>query len=296
MEYVVAVIEHGSINAAASALQVAQPSVSQGIRALEAELGVLLFDRLPSGARPTDAGLAFVGPARLAQRYAANARAAVDAAAALEHGRLDIVCLATLAVAPASRLIGELRRLHPGITVRLGQPESAPALAERIRSGDAEIGITELGGLSDDLSAHQLTTQDFVVLVPRSEARPSPMTVDQLSRSPIITAPPGTSTRRQLDEALETLGGTHTIAVETENREAIVALVAAGAGMALLPRSVAELASHAEVAIREITPRMRRRIGIVHRHSPLSPAANALVRIALSAPEQRPRRPSPRRR
>ncbi len=294
MEYAVAVAERGSINAAAEALRVAQPSVSQAIRALEAELGVALFDRLASGARPTDAGLAFLGPARLALRDAANARAAVDAAAALEHGTLDIVCLATLAVAPASALVGELRRRHPGITVRLGQPESAASLAESIRVGDAEIGITELGRLDADLVTHQLSTQDFVVLVPRSEARSSPMAVEQLSRSPVVTAPEGTSTRRQLDEALGVLGLVPRIAVETENREAIVALVAAGAGVALVPRSMAGLTSGGEVAVREITPRLRRSIGIVHRSGPLSPAAGTLVALALPGAPKAARRPRPR--
>ncbi len=294
MEYAVTVADRGSINAAAEALRVAQPSVSQAIRSLEAELGVALFDRLPSGARPTEAGKAFLGPARLALRDAANAREAVDAAAALERGRLDVVCLATLAVVPAAGLVGELRRRHPGIVVRMGQPESVAALIDRIRGGDAEIGITEMDQLDDDLSTHPIGTQDFVVLVPKDEARSSPMAVEQLSRSPVVTAPQGTSTRRQLDEALETLGLEPAIAVETENREAIVALVASGAGVALVPRSMALLTPTAEVAVRDITPRLRRSIGIVHRPGPLSPAAAAFLEIALpGAPEAR-RKPRPR--
>ena len=64
IEYVLAVVDRGSFTKAASSLDVSQPSLSDGIRRLESELGVRLFHRLGRSVELTDAGQAFVGPAR----------------------------------------------------------------------------------------------------------------------------------------------------------------------------------------------------------------------------------------
>lgn len=111
----------------------------------------------------------------------------------------------------------------------------------------------------------------------------------------MITTPPGTSTRRQLDESLSAANLHVTVAIETDHREAIAPLVTAGAGVAIVPREVAASVVAANVEIRRITPRIVRHIGLVHRDGPLSPAAHAFFDIATDTNLARPR-PSPRRR
>ena len=298
LETVVAVVDAGSFTGAADVLGVAQPTVSQAVRALEAELGVPLFDRLRSGAVPTAAGRALVDPARQALRDAATARQAVASVAGLVAGTLDLVCLPTLAVTPVAELIGRLRVDHDGVVVRLAQPESADDVLDRVRDARAEIGFTELTAavLADDgLVAHELARQDFVALVPADGARRGPVGVDELARLPIITTPPGTSTRRQLDEALAEVGDRPDVVVETDHREAIVALVAAGAGVALVPAEVAGVEPPPGTTTRPLSPRVRRRVGAVHRPGPLAPAADALLRLAVPSWPSRRRRPRPRR-
>ena len=73
--YVVAVVDHGGFTRAAAAMHVAQPSLSQAIRSLEAELGVELFRRIPQGTRLTSAGESLLGPARQTLRNFAAAQA-----------------------------------------------------------------------------------------------------------------------------------------------------------------------------------------------------------------------------
>lgn len=63
-EYFLAVVEHGGVTRAAQALYLAQPSLSEAIRRLEEELGVVLFERSGRGLVPTPAGRALVEPAR----------------------------------------------------------------------------------------------------------------------------------------------------------------------------------------------------------------------------------------
>src|SRR5207237_2046820 len=97
-----------------------------------------------------------------------------------------------------------------------------------------------------------------------------------------VTTPRGTSSRRHLDDACAREGIVATIAVETAQREAIVPLVLAGAGAALVPRALADSATPRGARTRECRPPARRRVAIVHRHGRLSPAAPRFLTIALA--------------
>jgi LysR family carnitine catabolism transcriptional activator len=83
-----------------------------------------------------------------------------------------------------------------------------------------------------------------------------------------------------LEQALETVGVTPRIAVQTDAREAIVPLVLAGAGAALLPAPLAHEAGRRGAVVRAARPRIVRRIGLVHRGGRLSPAARAFIALA----------------
>src|SRR5438309_7753772 len=105
MEYAVAVVEYGGFTRAASACYVSQPSLSQGVAKLEAELGTPLFHRVGRRVVLTSAGEAFLEPARQVLRDVRTIRDAVDAVAGVDAGQLDLVALPTLAVEPAARLV-----------------------------------------------------------------------------------------------------------------------------------------------------------------------------------------------
>jgi len=94
-----------------------------------------------------------------------------------------------------------------------------------------------------------------------------------------VVGPPGTSTRMLLEQALEAVGVTPQIAVEVGAREAIVPLVLAGAGAALLPAPLAQEAGRRGAVVRAARPRIVRRIGLVHRDGQLSPAARAFTAL-----------------
>src|ERR1700748_2051009 len=97
-----AVVDHGGMTRAAEAEHVAQPSVSQAIRELEAEVGTPLFHRVGRRVVLTAAGEAVVEPARQVLRDVETGRAAVEAGPGLAAGRLDLVALPTLAVDPVA--------------------------------------------------------------------------------------------------------------------------------------------------------------------------------------------------
>src|SRR5688500_17723980 len=138
-----AVVDHGTFTAAADAEHVAQPAVSLAVRALETEVGAPLLVRSRHGAVLTPAGEALVPPARQALRDIEHAAAAVAAVTGLVSGRLDLATLPTLAADPVAELVGRFRGAHPGVTVRLGAPNDLDELAADVRSGRADLGITE---------------------------------------------------------------------------------------------------------------------------------------------------------
>src|SRR3954470_19972801 len=146
LEYVVAVVDHEGFTRAADALSVAQPSLSQGVRTLEKELGVELFHRLGRHVALTAAGEALLVPARRMLRDAEVARAAVAEVRGLVAGQLDLAALPTLAADPLAPLVGAFRSAHPGITVFVTEPEEGSAVSDLVRSGRVEVGFTDLPG------------------------------------------------------------------------------------------------------------------------------------------------------
>ena len=285
LEYVVAVVDHGGFTRAADALLVAQPSLSQGVRTLEAELGVPLFHRLGRRVELTSAGEALLEPARRMLRDAATARAAVAEVAGVAAGRLDIAALPTLAVDPVAPLVGAFRSAHPGVAVHVTEPEEGGAVGDMVRSGRVELGLTDLsspgGAAGDDLVAEPLLEQDvFAVCPPGTKVPRGRLPVGRLEDMPLVATPPGTSTRRLVDAALASAGIEARVAVEISHREAILPLVLAGAGTSFLPEPLAEEAARRGAVVARLDPPLARTIGLVHRNAPLSPAARAFADLA----------------
>jgi DNA-binding transcriptional LysR family regulator len=279
VEYVIAVVDHGGFTRAAAALHVSQPSLSQGIRTLEAELGVRLFDRVGRGVQLTAAGSAFVGPARQLLRDRVEVQAAVAATRELHLGTLRLVSLPTLAVDPLAPLIGAMRREHPGVDVVVREAGSTAELVTMVREGAAELGATDLTTVGPDLVAVPLSEQEILVAFPPGTESP-PRSLRRLASVPLVVGPAGTSTRDLVEAAFRTAGLVPTVAVESGTREAIVPMLLEGAGAAFLHAPAAAEAAARGAAVASVSPRLVRPVGLVHAGRPLSPAAARFLALA----------------
>ena len=280
-----AVVEHATFTKAAAELFVSQPGLSQAIRELESELGVELFHRIGRRVVLTAAGFALVEPARQTMRDIDNARAAVAAVAGLDGGRLDIACLPTLAADPTTELVGAFRSRHPAVVVHIADPDDPEEVLDQVRSGTVEVAISEAPRQPPSgVIAHRLRDQELVaILPPGSTATAKQMTLRALSRFGFIVTPEGTSSRRHLDEAFAFARREPTVAVETAQREAIVPLVLAGAGAALVPRTIAETAARSGATVVSCQPKVVRAVALIHRDGSLSPAAQRFAELALQS-------------
>jgi DNA-binding transcriptional LysR family regulator len=284
VEYVVGVVDHGGFGRAAAALHVSQPSLSQGVARLEAELGLALFVRLGRRVEPTPAGVAFLAPARRLLRDARTAREAVAAVAGLRAGTLDLVALPTLAADPVAPLVGVFRSRYPEVAVRIAEPESADDVVALVRDGRCELGLAELPVDAPDLlTEHLLDDELLVILPPGSAPVVGALAARHLDAVPLVTSPPGTSTRRLADRVLRAAGVEPRVVVETDQREAIVPLVLAGAGASFVPRPVADRAVAAGAGVAPLRPPLRRQIGLIRRRQAPSPAAAAFAELARQA-------------
>ncbi|HEY1282821.1 MAG TPA: LysR substrate-binding domain-containing protein [Acidimicrobiales bacterium] len=280
LRYALAVVDHGTFTAAAAACHVAQPSLSEAVRNLERELGSPLFNRIGRRVVLTAAGAAFARAAREALRAVDAVRAEVDSVAGLLAGHLDLVALPTLAVDPVAPLVGAFRSTHPGVTVRLAHPDTPAELVHAILTGDSEVGINETLPSHPGLTSHPLPRQEIVAVLPPGSPPRRRLDVRTLAGVPLVTQPPGTSTRSMLDAAVASVGLTPVLAVETDLREAIVPLVLVGAGAAVLPRPMAAVAAEQGAVVASLVPRLWRELSLIRRQDGLSPAARAFVEIA----------------
>ena len=132
------------------------------------------------------------------------------------------------------------------------------------------------------LAAIALGTQELVFILPPGSAhgRGDLLEALELGEIPLVVAPGGTSTRRLLDQQFEALGRQPTLAVISAQREAILPLVVAGAGAALVPEAMALIAERLGAVVARPTPRAVRELVLVHRPGPLSPAASRFLELA----------------
>jgi LysR family carnitine catabolism transcriptional activator len=275
-----AVVDEGTFTAAARAVHVAQPAVSLAVRELEEELGAPLLVRSRAGVVLTAAGEALVPPARQALRDVDTATAAVAAVTGLVAGRLDVASLPTLAADPLADLVGRFRRAHPGVQVRLAAPNDSEDVAAAVRSGEAEVGITDEGRANEGLLEHVLLVQALLAVSPPGGGSTRPMRLARLAGVPLVLSPRGASLRDVVDSALLDAGVVPDVAVETVQRDALLPLVLAGAGTTFLPAALARAAERLGATVRTTQPALQRTIVLVHRPGALAPAAQAFLEVA----------------
>jgi LysR family carnitine catabolism transcriptional activator len=293
LEVFLSVVDEGTFTGAADALGVSQPAVSQAMGALESEVGARLFHRLGRTVRLTDAGAALCDPARLALRDVTVARAAVDAVSNLTAGHLELACLPTLAASPLAPLVGEFRRRHPDVSVSLLDPDDSDGVLGLVRSGMCELGLVGDGPVGG-LVAEHLAEQAFRAILPPGSGSEAKLDARALAAMPFVAPPRGSSSRELLDAVLRGDGLEPRVVVETAQREALLPLVLAGAGAALVPEALALVAASLGCVVVDVEPPAGRGVLLVRRPASLTPSAEAFVDVARrgvppsGAPTERP--------
>jgi DNA-binding transcriptional LysR family regulator len=241
LHYVLAAFEHGSFSAAAESLHMAQPSLSEQVRRLEAELGVRLFQRVGRGLVPTEAGRTLRPHAEAALAAVQAAREAVGAVRELRGGTAAFGTFGTARSYLGTDLVEDFRRSHPAVRVRIVGQNSSETV-EAIQAGELEAGLVVLP-IDDRGLEVRPAMRDEILYVFADPARVQrAMTIERLAAAPLILSEAswGTEdpTRRQLRELAQRAGVTIEPQIDVEDVEVALELTARGLGDTIAPRGM----------------------------------------------------------
>ncbi|SEK25446.1 LysR family transcriptional regulator [Nonomuraea pusilla] len=258
-----AVADHGTVTAAAAALHLTPSAVSQQLVALEHEVGHRLFTRDGRGVRLTAVGRIMLGHANEVLAQLERAAAEVAAYADGEAGEVTVACFSTAISAVLSPTIAALRRTHPGLRVRVRDAEGDEGLA-MLLDGEADLTVAvEYRGAPDAadrrLSRLPLYAEPFDLVLPRDHPEAASASLVSVASDTWIGPYPGNPVHDVITFACQQAGFTPDFAHSSDDFRAVVALVAAGAGVALVPRLALRDMTLTDVVVHE-TPGPERRV------------------------------------
>jgi DNA-binding transcriptional LysR family regulator len=273
---------------AAEAIGVAQPALSQQIKLLERELGVMLLDRTGRRVRLTPAGEAFLVRAERVLAEVVSAQAEMAEFAGAVRGRVVVGTLPSLAEHQLPRLVAGFHARHPGLELVLREERTANLLA-LLGNGEVELALLHQPAAVADaaITLEPLFTEELVAVVAPGHALAARGTlpVAALRDEPFILTKSGSVIRDTILAACAVAGFVPHVAFESGGAATVRALAAAGLGVAILPRSEAMLGGDSVAAI-ALTPRLTRTVALAwaaeRYHSAVATAFIALARSELS--------------
>ncbi|UPG74025.1 LysR family transcriptional regulator [Roseomonas gilardii subsp. gilardii] len=265
------------IGRAAERLGIAQPALSQQIRALEQSVGARLLRRVGRGIALTEAGAAFLPEAVAALEQEARAVHVARRAARGELGEISIGYVNTAMLGPElPTLLSAFRRSVPDARIDLQEisvQDQLPALEQRRL--DLAVVREPVGSLPPDYRARHFSRDALLAAVPLSlaERLPHPLPLAELAEQTFVALrdPHGMGLGHRLWQLCREAGFTPRIELRVNNATSILGLVAAGFGVSLVP-AVLRRVGMAGVALLELKEaEAHTDLAIVHRPADTSP-------------------------
>jgi DNA-binding transcriptional LysR family regulator len=297
LRVLVAVARHGSVTAAARALNYAQPSISHHLARLEAETGARLLQRAGRGVRLTDAGLLL---AERAEEIIGRLDAAENELAAhvgLRQGRVRLAsfpsALGTIVPAAAARLEAE----SPGMDLMLAEAEPPEAL-RMLRAGYVDVALVfrhyqqgadpEPPGTDEEGARGRLLLDEPVHLVTQMPADGEAATPDLAAHAKRRWIAGCERCREYLVRQCALAGFNPNIAFTTDDYVAVQALVAAGLGVTTLPGLCLRAARHPGVHAVPLPGARRHIFAMTYGEPPDPPATARLIDVLAQAADAQP--------
>lgn len=280
------VVNKGSFSAAADSLAYTQSAVSQAIARLEAETGATLLVRDRRGVRPTAAGATLL---EHAEAIFAQVQAAEDELAAvlgLRGGRLRVASFPSAGATLMPLAVATFRRRHPDVVLTLaeGEPEE---IAPRLRAGEFDLallfrfpGAREQPG--EGLHTIPLLVDPMHVALPAKHplTKLPKLALRDLAGEDWVQTSASSPCGRHVVRSCLAAGFEPNVTFESDDYETVQGLVAAGVGVALIPR-LALTRVHPGIVVRALAPRspVRRVVAATAPEPALAPAARAMLQI-----------------
>jgi LysR family transcriptional regulator, transcription activator of glutamate synthase operon len=244
LSYFLAVATRGQFMRAARDLNVAQPALSQQIRKLELELGDRLLQRHRDGVVLTPAGEALVPHAKTVVAEVARARYDVQSLASELRGRVRFGSMRSLGGIRLPTLLSDFHRRHPGVEIQLQEASSEETLAA-VREGGLDLGLVNMTSkrLDRGFGIAELYTEPVVLIVSPEHrlAHRKTVGVNVLKGEDLVVYSQSSAIRAAISAAQSRHGLSIRMPYESGDLMTVRGLVAGGAGIALIPRSAAQM-------------------------------------------------------
>ena len=284
VEAFVAIADAGGFGKAAGALHLTQTALTRRLQNLESALGLKLIERTTRSIALTQTGQAFLPRARRLLADLAAALTEIRETGKARRGDVSIACVPTAGVQYLPRIIQEYAARHPDNRIKILDHASS-RVAEAVLRREAEFGIHIAGTHHPELHSVPLLTDRYVVICRADHALAARKRVGwkQLKQHRLIFTGEGSSNRPVLDHALSEAALELKAYYEVQRSSTAVGLVAAGVGIAVVPRLAMQRGAYPNLRIIALAdPVVSRKLALVaRRNAHLSPAAQALYDMIL---------------
>jgi LysR family hydrogen peroxide-inducible transcriptional activator len=290
LRYFVAVADEGSFSRAAAKVRVAQPSLSQQIRKLEAEVGQPLFDRLPRSVVLTEAGRRLIDYARQILASIGDARRCVDELKGEVAGALAVGAIPTIAPYVLPELVVKFQKHYPQVTLEIVEDVTA-GITRRIETGELDVALASTCRQSPTLRRESLGSEPLLALVPEGHplAKKTLVELDDLKSQRFLLLHEMHCLSQQVNHLLESRRLRPEIALAGSQLSTIANMVAASIGVSIVPQLMVEhYATPGCVSLPFAPPVPERELNLLY--NPLrfqSKAAEAFRREAAAALSER---------
>ncbi len=272
----------GHVTEAAAAIGTSQPTLSRALARLEDELGVRIFERLPTGLVPTADGTLVLEAAR--DQVARHDRLVSTLAHRRDPdtGLVRLAFLDSMATTLVPRLLQGFHAHAPGVKVVLSQEPT-----HHIHR-DLERGAVELGLTMDRAEGHEwlpVRRERLVVVVPPTHRLGGRRRIRlaELAEEELVTTPAGFAHHALVEGLLVEAGVSPRVSFESADLATIEGLVAAGLGVAVVPEAFA--GQSGTVGLTLSSPGATRTIGLTWRTDrPMAPPAMRFLDFVRSQP------------
>ncbi|WP_043470973.1 LysR family transcriptional regulator [Arthrobacter sp. Rue61a] len=270
-----AIARVGHFTRAAEQLFLAQPSLSRQIAALEADLGMALFHRGPSGATLTNAGELLLPIARRMLGDAQTAREQMNELAGLRRGRIRLGAPPTLCVSLVADVLASFRSAHPGVELHITEGGSR-FLVDALNESALDLALVVTRGTDPAVQGTELIpllTEELVVVSAAGAASPEELTLEELARIPQVAFNRSYDLRMATEAAFSASGLEPVIAVEGAEMDAVLRFVERGLGVAVVPAMVV-IGRPGLRSARLVNPSLSRTVNLARRND-IGPSAAA---------------------
>jgi DNA-binding transcriptional LysR family regulator len=264
MEFFKAIMERGTITEAANALRVSQPAVSKALKALEAELGLKLFERTQSGLMPTF-------EARTFYKEVARSFIGLEILSGigrelheLKHGRLVIGVIPALSMGWMPKLVARFLQQFPNANLTL-ETFSSPDIAQMVGQGRLDIGIAQASTNDVSIRRTDLFSIDTVCVMPKDHplARKDYITPRDLTSVYLISLSRPDIIRKQVEALLAENGITLPQRLEVTVGGALCKLVGEGVGVGLVDLETAMNFTSGIIEVKRFEPQIKMPISLL---------------------------------